>query len=90
MEQIHGQGVSSGMAYGRIYFVRADSSTVPETSVLPEGDTETERFRNACRILQIELHELYQKTRDTLGESEAEIFSVHQMMLEDDEYTELV
>ena len=90
MEQIYGQGVSSGMAYGRIYFVRADSSTVQETSVLPEGNTETERFRNACRILQIELHELYQKTRDTLGESEAEIFSVHQMMLEDDEYTELV
>lgn len=89
MEQIHGQGVSRGMAKGKIYLARQPQNMILESDSIYNPDTEIKRFRTACDVLQKELEKLYIKTKETLGEIEAEIFTIHQMMLTDEDFTSL-
>ena len=90
MEQIRGLGVSRGMVHGKIIFVRPGKQGGTSVKRAVDPDAEAERFRNSCRILQEELENLYTKTKETLGEKEAEIFTIHQMMLADEGFTEIV
>ena len=90
MEQIRGLGVSRGMVHGKIIFVRPGKEEGTSIKRAVDPDAEAERFRNSCRILQEELENLYTKTKETLGEKEADIFTIHQMMLADEGFTEIV
>ena len=91
MEIIQGKGVSGGMVCGKICLLRRDKKRehIPRKhSVDPAA--ERMRFQDGCRTLRQELEELYRKTGEAVGESEAEIFSIHQMMLGDEEFTDAV
>ena len=80
MQQMKGVSISQGLAVGKI--VVLTSAAAPETQAgTPEE--ELARFQRAQQQAVRDLGALYEKARAELGEAEAEIFSVHQLMAED-------
>ena len=89
MEIIQGKAIFGGIAIGPISFFAKEQKQVKRTKV---EDTEAEIARyEAALVTAIEqLGALYEKALKEVGESEAQIFEVHQMMLEDDDYNDSV
>ena len=87
MQQMKGVSISQGLAVGKI--VVLTSAAAPEAQAgTPEE--ELARFQRAQRQAVRDLGALYEKARAELGEAEAEIFSVHQLMAEDEDFTDLI
>ena len=89
MEIIQGKAIFGGIAIGPISFFAKEQKQVKRTKV---EDTEAEiaRYEAALATAIEQLGALYEKALKEVGESEAQIFEVHQMMLEDDDYNESV
>lgn len=89
MITLTGKGVYGGIAIGRISFFHRRDLPIRRRSV---SDTESElkRFEHAKEQAAAELRELYEKAKRDIGESEAQIFDIHRMMLEDRDYTERI
>ncbi len=85
MKELTGKGVSSGYSVGKICFIDQNKS---ETAMRKITDTETEtaRFENALSLASSELDGLYREAIERVGQTEAEIFNIHKMMLEDYDY----
>ncbi len=78
---------SPGIAVGRLSFLKKNVSAVPRYTVYHiEG--ELARYENAKRIADIQLEELYKKALKMNGAENAEIFSIHRMMLDDPDLCE--
>ena len=89
MEQLKGKSIFSGIAIGRILFYSKNQQQVKRNKV-DDVETELSRYEDA-KIKAIEqLQELYTKAVEEVGETNAMIFEVHSMMLEDDDYNESV
>ena len=87
MQQMKGVSISQGLAVGKI--VVLTSAAAPEAQAgTPEE--ELERFQRAQQQAVRDLGALYEKARAELGEAEAEIFSVHQLMAEDEDFADLI
>ena len=89
MITLYGKGVYGGIAIGKLSFFRRGGFHVRRTTV-PDADAELRRFRRAKEKAIRELDELYDKARRDIGESGAQIFEIHRMMLEDDDYNDSV
>ena len=89
MEIIQGKAIFGGIAIGPISFFAKEQKQVKRTKV---EDTEAEiaRYEAALATAIEQLGALYEKALKEVGESEAQIFEVHQMMLEDDDYKDSV
>lgn len=87
MQVCSGLPISQGLAAGKIVFLGAQKAAVRQ-AVSPQE--EQLRFKSAQRQAVDALGALYEKARAELGEKEAEIFSVHQLMAEDEDFTDLV
>lgn len=89
MQIYEGKSVFGGIAMGRICVYKKDQQQVRRQEI---EDTEAEcaRYRNARDEALKQLQELYDKALGEVGEENAAIFEVHQMMLEDDDYNESV
>lgn len=89
MEIIQGKAIFGGIAIGPISFFAKEQKQVKRTKV---EDTEAEiaRYEAAIATAIEQLGALYEKALKEVGESEAQIFEVHQMMLEDDDYNDSV
>ena len=89
MEIIQGKAIFGGIAIGPISFFAKEQKQVKRTKV---EDTEAEiaRYEAALTTAIEQLGALYEKALKEVGESEAQIFEVHQMMLEDDDYNDSV
>ena len=89
MEIIQGKAIFGGIAIGSISFFAKEQKQVKRTKV---EDTEAEiaRYEAALATAIEQLGALYEKALKEVGESEAQIFEVHQMMLEDDDYNDSV
>ena len=57
---------------------------------IEDADAEMERYTAARNIAAAQLQKLYDKALKEVGEANAAIFEVHQMMLEDEDYNESV
>ena len=89
MKQLKGKSIFSGIAIGRILFYSKNQQQVKRNKV-DDVETELARYEDA-KIKAIEqLQELYTKAVEEVGETNAMIFEVHSMMLEDDDYNESV
>ena len=87
MQQMKGVSISQGLAVGKI--VVLTSAAAPEAQAgTPEE--ELARFQRAQQQAVRDLGALYEKARAELGEAEAEIFSVHQLMAEDEDFADLI
>ena len=89
MEQYQGKSVFGGVALGRIHVFRKGQQQVKRTKV-QDTEAEKKRYREAVQTAITELQGLYDKALKEVGEANAAIFEMHQMMLEDEDFTESV
>lgn len=89
METFSGSGVSGGAVIGKI-FAFGKEEGAPEKKVVADADSEFKRLQAALALAQEELEQLYQDAVVQVGEENARIFEIHQMMLEDLDYLESI
>ena len=89
MEVYQGKSVFGGIAIGRISVHKKDEQQVKRVRI-EDPEQEILRYRQALQTAMEQLQGLYQKALKEVGEANAAIFEIHQMMLEDDDYNESV
>lgn len=89
MRTYDGKSVCSGIAIGKIRVYKKDVQQVKRTKA-KDPESELARFASAKEEAVRQLKCLYDKALKEVGEANAAIFEVHQMMLEDVDYNESV
>ena len=89
MQIYKGKSVFGGIAIGKISVYKKDEQLVKRVKI-EDADAEMERYTTARNIATAQLQKLYDKALKEVGEANAAIFEVHQMMLEDADYNESV
>lgn len=89
MITLTGKSVFGGVAIGKIAFYKRNEITIKRTHV-DDIEGEVKRFETAKEKAVAQLQELYNKAMEDVGESNAMIFEIHQMMLEDLDYVESI
>lgn len=89
MDQYKGKSVFGGIAIGRLCLHQKAEQKVVRKKV-EDPDREKERFLDARDQAVSQLQQLYERALKEVGESNAAIFEIHQMMLEDDDYLDSV
>lgn len=89
MEIYNGKSVFGGIAIGRISVYKKGEQQV-KRSRITDIDAELSRFKNAKKTAIRQLQGLYDKALKEVGEANAAIFEVHQMMLDDGDYNESI
>ena len=89
MITISGKTVCGGVAFGKVYVFSRAESTIKRRHV-ENTEQEIARFEEALAQANDELGALFEKALDEVGEENAMIFQIHQMMLEDDDYLESI
>lgn len=89
MQVIQGKSIFGGIAIGPIIFFTKEQNQV-KRSKIEDTAGEIARYEAAIVTAQEQLGKLYEKALKEVGESGAQIFEVHQMMLEDDDYNDSV
>ena len=89
MQIYKGKSVFGGIAIGKISVYKKDEQLVKRVKI-EDADAEMKRYTAARNIAAAQLQKLYDKALKEVGEANAAIFEVHQMMLEDEDYNESV
>ena len=89
MITLNGKGVFGGIEIGKLVFYKRNSRQVKRWHV-ENPNSEVMRFTTAKEKAVIQLSELYEKAIKDVGEENALIFEIHQMMLEDLDYLESI
>ena len=89
MITLNGKGVFGGIEIGKLAFYKRNSRQVKRWHV-ENSDSEVMRFTTAKEKAVIQLSDLYKKAIKDVGEENALIFEIHQMMLEDLDYLESI
>lgn len=89
MVKLKGKSVFNDVCIGKIHFYRRARSVIKRYHV-SDTEAEVKRFHGAQAEGLRELQELHEKAVKSVGEADAAIFEVHQMMMEDQDYTESV
>ena len=84
-----GVGISCGKVSGKIKFFKGERAGSFDKRT---GNIEAElkRLENARVLARAQAKELEKRARDSIGEAEAQIFEIHAMLLEDEDYFETV
>jgi phosphoenolpyruvate-protein phosphotransferase len=82
MRVLKGIGIFKGIAFGKFKMFRRNTLGVIKKTI-ENAQKETNRYKAANETAITELKSLYQKALQAVGEEEANIFQMHQMMLED-------
>ena len=89
MITITGKPVCSGIAFGPVFVFSREESTIKRHHI-ESSDDEIARFESARQQTISELAMLYDKALAEVGEANAMIFQIHQMMLDDLDYIESI
>ena len=89
MKEYRGKSVFGGIAIGKICVYRKGEQQVKRVKT-EDTDDEMQRYTRAKEEAVSQLKGLYDKAVKEVGEANAAIFEIHQMMLEDDDYNESV
>lgn len=89
MITIKGKSVFGGISVGRISFYKRQDQKVRRIHI-EDKNREVQRFYEAKNQAVEQLRGLYEKALDDVGEANAAIFEIHQMMLEDLDYIESI
>lgn len=89
MYVLKGKSVFGGIAIGKIAFYKKSKEKIKRYKV-ENPEAELERFENAKEISLNQLGELYKKALAEVGEANAMIIQVHQMMIEDLDYLDSI
>ena len=85
MQVATGKSILGGIAIGPLRIYKKAETQTSQTSNLTPAE-EWERFQAACAKAKEQLAGLYDKALNEVGEDNAAIFEIHQMMLEDEDY----
>ena len=85
MQVATGKSILNGIAIGPLRIYKKVEAQTSQTSTLTPAE-EWERFQAACAKAREQLAGLYDKALNEVGEDNAAIFEIHQMMLEDEDY----
>ncbi|MBO5261584.1 MAG: phosphoenolpyruvate--protein phosphotransferase [Clostridia bacterium] len=86
----YGTGISTGLVCGKIKFLRTEKADKIKASTLESKEKELEHFEKARAQAIREIKELEKRALVTIGEKEAQIFKIHAMLLEDEDYTDAI
>ena len=89
MITLSGKSVFGGIAIGKIAFYKRNEIQIKRSRV-ENTEQEVKRFEAAKEKAVSQLQELHDKALDDVGETNAMIFEIHQMMLEDLDYVESI
>lgn len=89
MKVLQGKSVFHEVCIGRLVFYKRKELAIKRSKV-EDTEKELERFHQVKAKAIEELKGLYDKTVETVGEANAAIFEIHQMMLEDLDYVESI
>ncbi len=89
MEHLLGTGVSKGIAIGSVLIKQEHTSDYKNKSIT-DVEQEWERFNTARDSAKKQLEELFNQSKQSIGEKEAQIFEAHILIVEDQELAELI
>lgn len=89
MRVMQGKGVSGGIAFGTVKFYDRDELGTDRQRI-DNPDDEIRRFKTAKQTAISQLDLLYERALREVGESNAQIFDVHRMLIEDPDLNESV
>ena len=89
MTKFHGRSVFGGIAIGTLSYFRKGERKIRRRSV-SDIQAELDRFQAAKEHVFQRLRQLYDKAVSEVGQANAMIFEIHQMMLEDPDYCESI
>lgn len=89
MEKYNGKGVYGAIAIGKLSVFRKPDAEVKRVRV-DDADGEKARFEQAKALAVKQLGDIYEKALAEVGEANAAIFEIHQMMLDDDDYNDSI
>ena len=89
MQYFQGKSVYKGIVMGPVAVLKKNDYQVKRARI-EDSEAEVKRVDEALKASQEQLQKLYDKAVKEVGEASAAIFEVHQMMLEDEDFTESV
>ena len=89
MEMYTGKSIFKGLAIGKILFYQKGEQPVKRVKIEDTAE-QIKRYEDARAKAAEQLQGLYEKALKEVGEANAAVFEVHQMMLEDDDYIDSV
>ena len=89
MTEYTGKSVYKGTAIGEIRVLKKKDSLVKRVHI-DDVEAELTRLEDAKQQTLAQLQSLYEKALQEVGEANAAIFEVHQMMLEDEDYQDAI
>lgn len=89
MNVYQGKSVFGGIAIGHLCVYKKGEQQVTRQKIA-DVEAEVKRFQDAKEAAQAQLGELYDKAVKEVGEANAAIFEMHQMLLEDEDYQDSV
>lgn len=89
MEMYTGKSIFKGIAIGKILFYQKGEQPVKRVKIEDTAE-QIKRYEDARAKTAEQLQGLYEKALKEVGEANAAVFEVHQMMLEDDDYIDSV
>ena len=89
MKSYQGKGVYGAIAIGKISLLNKPEAAVKRVRV-DDTDGEKSRFEQSKASSLSQLEEIYDKALKEVGEANAAIFEIHQMMLDDEDYNESI
>ena len=89
MKRFKGKGVYGAIAVGAVSVYKRQKAEVRRTHI-EDTAAELARVEEAKTMAVEQLSEIYEKALKEVGETHAQIFEIHMMMLEDDDYNESI
>ncbi len=85
MTRFYGKAVCGGVAIGKVQLLHRTQIQSDKTEIY-DTEAEIKRLQKAVTIAREQLLALSEQTKEQLGVSEAQIFEIHAMMLEDADF----
>ena len=89
MKKYTGKGVYGAIAIGNISIFKRNEVMVKRTRIT-DAAFEKERLVHAKEMSIAQLKEIYEKALKEVGETNAQIFEIHMMLIEDEDYNESI
>lgn len=89
MHIVHGTSVSKGKASGNLLFIDNENYSIPKAST-NNVEQELVKFQKARADAMNQLQSVYERALHKVGESDAKIFVIQQMMIHDNGFTNSV
>lgn len=89
MKRFLGKGVYGAIAIGKLAVFKRQEVAV-KRSHITDAEAEKARLAAAKELAAGQLQEIYEKALKEVGEANAQIFEIHRLMLEDEDYNESI